>query len=81
MYRFRHQYLGCCLCGAGADRLGPASAAQDPASLSLAMGKERASACAKGVSLGGLGGGGGAGGRHRTWNVLRVMHIKEGPAI
>lgn len=49
--------------------------------LSLAMGKERASACAKGVSLGGLGGGGGAGGRHRTWNVLRVMHIKEGPAI
>lgn len=29
----------------------------------------------------GLGGGGGAGGRHRTWNVLRVMHIKEGPAI
>lgn len=56
MYRFRHQYLGCCLCGAGADRLGPASAAQDPASLSLAMGKERASACAKGVSLVGTGG-------------------------
>lgn len=62
MYRFRHQYLGCCLCGAGADRLGPASAAQDPASLSLAMGKERASACAKGVSLVGTGRGGGQGG-------------------
>lgn len=70
MYRFRHQYLGCCLCGAGADRLGPASAAQDPASLSLAMGKERASSCAKGVSLVGTGRWGGGRGEAQNLECL-----------
>lgn len=57
MYRFRHQYLGCCLCGAGADRLGPASAAQDPASLSGDGQGEGVSLCQRSVLGGDWGGG------------------------